>query len=122
MATPRLSDISRSFGPLREVVLSLARSREGEIPAGVDRRRVVRQVRSAGNAAVPTLVRALGSDSEHEASWAYHLLSRLGGPRVVSSLQALLAGDAPSDEVKARALGLLSDLQAPMPRTVTLRD
>jgi tetratricopeptide (TPR) repeat protein len=63
----------------------------------------------------------LASADEPEANWAYHLLARVGGPRVLGALERLCAGNA-SDTVKARALGLLSDLRAPMPMHVQLRD
>ncbi|MCA1663767.1 MAG: hypothetical protein LC659_05790, partial [Myxococcales bacterium] len=48
-------------------------------------------------------------------------MARVGGARVVRALERLCASDA-SDAIKARALGLLSDLQAPMPMHVQLRD
>jgi tetratricopeptide (TPR) repeat protein len=100
----------------------LAQARGGEIPSGVDRQRLIRRVRSAGSAAVPALMRAFESDNENEAGWAYQLLSRLGGDRVVRALQQLCRAREVPDELKRRALGLLSDLHAPLPADVTLRD
>ncbi|MGZ3404872.1 MAG: tetratricopeptide repeat protein [Polyangia bacterium] len=91
------------------------------MPVGADRAKLVRRARAAGPAVVPKLVAALASSDETEAGWAYHLLARVGGPRVVHALERLCSGDA-SDVIKARALGLLSDLQAPMPPHVQLRD
>jgi hypothetical protein len=82
MSAPRSSEISRTLGPLRDVVQSLTQARDGVVPSGIDRQRLVRRVRSAGSAAVPALMRALASDHEAEAGWAYHLLTRLGGARV----------------------------------------
>ena len=121
MNAPRTMDISRCLAPLREVVSSLVQARTGTVPAGADRARLVRRARAAGPAVVPKLIASLASTDEPEAGWAYHLLARVGGPRVISALERLCAGNA-SDAIKARALGLLSDLQAPMPAHVQLRD
>jgi tetratricopeptide (TPR) repeat protein len=121
MNAPRTSEISRCLAPLREVVASLQQARSGAVPAGADRARLVRRARAAGPAVVPKLIAALTSSDEAEANWAYHLLARVGGERVVRALEQLCSGDA-SDAVKARALGLLSDLQAPLPAQVQLRD
>jgi tetratricopeptide (TPR) repeat protein len=121
MNAPRTTDISRCLAPLREVVGSLVQARSGAVPVGADRAKLVRRARAAGPAVVPKLIAALTSTEEPVAGWAYHLLARVGGPRVVLALERLCAGDA-SDAIKARALGLLSDLQAPMPPHVQLRD
>jgi tetratricopeptide (TPR) repeat protein len=122
MTRPSEPDISRALEPLRDIVDSLARAAAGAVPLGSGRQRAVRRVRSAGNAAIPVLIRGLRSLSESEATWAYYLLGRLGGPRVVARLGLLLDEDGASDEVKARALGLLSELRAPVPQRVTLKD
>jgi tetratricopeptide (TPR) repeat protein len=121
MNAPRTSEISRCLAPLREIVESLALARDGSIPDGPERTRLVRRARLAGPAAVPRLLAALGSSAESEAGWAYHLLLRIGGTRVIRALAELCAGDA-GDAVKARALGLLAELEAPMPSSVQLRD
>jgi tetratricopeptide (TPR) repeat protein len=121
MTEPRTGEISRSLAPLRDIVQSLDAARHGDIPEGGERTKLIRRVRSAGAAAIPRLISSLGSPSESEARWAYDLLARLGGGRVVHELARLCAGDA-TDDVKARALGLLSDLEAPLPAEVRLRD
>ena len=122
MNAPRTTmDISRCLAPLREVVSSLAQARSGAVPVGADRAKLVRRARAAGPAVIPKLIAALTSSDEPEAGWAYHLLARVGGSRVISALERLCAADH-SDAIKARALGLLSDLQAPMPTHVQLRD
>lgn len=121
MSAPRTAEISRCLAPLREVVESLSEARRGAVPDGAERARLVRRARLAGPAAVPRLMLALGSSAESEAGWAYHLLARIGGTRVIRALEQLCASDA-TDALKARALGLLSDLQAPMPARVQLRD
>jgi tetratricopeptide (TPR) repeat protein len=121
MNAPRTSEISRSLAPLREVLQSLLEARAGTVPAGADRARLVRRARAAGPAVVPKLVEALSAAADAESGWAYHLLARLGGSRVIRALERLCASPA-SDAVKARALGLLSDLQAPMPQHIQLRD
>jgi Flp pilus assembly protein TadD len=79
-------------------------------------------VRTAGNAAVPVLLRAFASTREPESGLAYYLLERLGGERVIQRIGALLGDPQIADEVKARALGLLSDLEAPVPEAVSLHD
>jgi tetratricopeptide (TPR) repeat protein len=122
MAAPRRAEISNALSPLREVQRSLKQAADGRIPAGPERRKLVRRVRSAGNAAVPSLVRALASSSEAESGWAYYLLARLGGDRVIRRVADLLEDPRVADDVKARALGLLSDLEAPVPSEVSLQD
>lgn len=116
------TDISKSLAPLREVVASLSAAANGVLPAGTKRRRMVRRAREAGVAALPALLRALTSESAKESAWAGFLLRRIGGPRVVARLSALLSDPGIDDEVKARVLGLLSDLKAPAPQDVVLRD
>ena len=121
-AAPEIADISNALQPLRSVVDSLRRAAGGQMPQGPERRKLVRCVRTAGNAAMPSLLRAFCSPTETESSWAYYLLARLGGERVVGRIGALLEDPAIADEIKARALGLLSDLEAPVPVEVRLRD
>ena len=121
------TDISRSLAPLREVVGSLSRAMSGQIPAGQERRRLVRRAQAAGAAAIPALIRAMGSSSDQEASWATYLLRRVGSPRVqrervIDRLHKMLGADEVGDDVKGRALGLLADLKAPPPLDVILRD
>jgi tetratricopeptide (TPR) repeat protein len=86
----------------------------GSIPAGAVRTKYVRRVRAAGNAALPSLLRALaGNDSE--ASWASYLLGRLGGARVTDRLAAMIEDRHVSSAARARALALLSDLDVDIP-------
>lgn len=115
-------DISNALGPLREIIGSLNEAAEGRIPAGAARRKLLRRLRVAGNAAVPALVRSFASPNESMSSWAYFLLARLGGERVVRRVGRLLEDPAVSDDVKVRALGLLSDLKVPVPSQVPLKD
>lgn len=105
-------DISKSLAPLREVVASLARARQGGAPSPSDRRRLVRRVRAAGVAAVPALVRALAGEKE-EARWAGYLLERLGGARVVERVARLLEDPRAGDPARKRAMKLLANLHAP---------
>jgi tetratricopeptide (TPR) repeat protein len=121
-AAPQVNDISNALGPLRSVVDSLREAANGEIPAGPTRRKLVRCVKTAGNAAVPTLVKALASPVDSESSWAYYLLARLGGDRVIRRIGLLLEDPQIADSVKARAMGLLSDLEAPVPAQIALND
>lgn len=121
MDAPRSGELFKNLGSLRDVVQSLDAARRGSPPTGSERQRLARKVRAAGAAAVPRLISALASASEEEASWAYDLLAFLGGERVTKALDLVCGSDAP-DNVKARALGLLSELAAPMPSTVKLRD
>jgi Flp pilus assembly protein TadD len=83
---------------------------------------VVRLTKQAGAAALPALLRGLASPVETESSWAYYLLGRIGGTRVIERLSALLRDRNATDDTKARALGLLSDLGAPIPADVALED
>ncbi len=122
MAAPRNAEICNSLEPLRDILGSLRQASAGEIPSGSERKRLLRRLRVAGNSAVPSLVRALASPVEPEAGWAYFLLARLGGERVVQRVHRLLEDPAIADEAKARALGLLSDLDAPVPAEVSLKD
>ena len=119
---PELHDISKALGPLRRVVASLKEASEGRLPSGAARASTVRAVRAAGHAALPTLLRALCSGNGHESSWAYFLLGRLGGERVIRKLGELLEDREVADAAKARAMGLLSDLDAPIPHAATLKD
>jgi len=121
-AAPQMSDISNALGPLRVIVDSLKQAQDGQLPVGPERRKLVKCVKSAGNAALPTLLRALASTIEGESSWAYYLLARLGGEKVVQKVSSLLEDPEIEDAVKARALGLLSDLEAPVPQQVVLQD
>jgi tetratricopeptide (TPR) repeat protein len=82
----------------------------GDIPAGAVRSKYVRRVRAAGNAALPTLLRALDSTSDSEAAWAAYLLSRLGAEQVVERVSALVEDVRSSPTARARALTLLSEL------------
>jgi tetratricopeptide (TPR) repeat protein len=104
------------------VVDSLRASARGDIPTPTARRQLMRSLRAAGNAAVPALLRSFASEIETESSWAYYLLGRLGGVRVVRAMDELLADPDLGDDVKARALGLLSDIGAPVPDGVALRN
>ena len=123
MATPQeVEDICDALEPLRAVVSSLRRAGLGDVPASGERRKFSRAVRAAGNSALPALMRSFVATSESESSWGYYLLSRLGGTRVVDRIGTLLKDPQISDEVKARALGLLSDLDAPVPADVALKD
>jgi Flp pilus assembly protein TadD len=122
MPTSAATDISKALQPLRTITSSLRDAREGQVPTGNERRKAVRALRSAGNATLPALMRSLASPVESESSWAYYLIAHLGGERVIERLTALLADTEAADETKARALGLLSDLQAPIPSRVALHD
>jgi len=114
--------IVSNLDSLREVVSSLRLAAGGDIPVGPQRQRVVRLTKQAGSAALPALMRGLASPIETESSWAYYLLGRVGGERVIERLSVLLRDRDASDETKARALGLLSDLGAPIPADVALDD
>lgn len=110
MSTAPSAGISKSLGPLRDIHGSLKLAAAGSTPAGSVRAKYVRRVRAAGNAALPTLLRALSSDNDAEASWASYLLGRLGGARVTDRLAALVEDRRVRPPVRARALSLLADL------------
>lgn len=115
-----LGTISKALSPLRDLVTALHRAQGGELPDSNERRKLVRRVRSAGSAALPSLLRSFCARSEGEAALAYYLLRRLGGTRVVDAMNELLADMAVPDAPKGRALGLLSDLGYAAPTDVTL--
>lgn len=137
--------ISDALVPLREVVASLAGARAGHFPDGRDRQRLLRRARQAGQAVLPCLLRALGSDSSAEAAWAHCLLRAVAAvnepahehendkpavksaakplrERVLERLNQSLGSPRIADAVKARAMALLADLGAPLCDQVTLRD
>lgn len=115
-----LGTISKALSPLRDLVTALHRAQGGELPDSNERRKLVRRVRSAGSAALPSLLRSFCARSEGEAALAYYLLRRLGGTRVVDAMNELLADTTVPDAPKGRALGLLSDLGYAAPNDVTL--
>jgi len=126
----RDAKISGSLAPLREVVGSLSRAREGFCATGLARQRLLRQARRAGLSALPALLRALGAESSHEAAWAHCLLRAIAAPgkrqqlreRVLQRLNQLLKSPRHADSVKARAMALLADLGAPLGDEVVLQD
>lgn len=116
-----LGIISKALSPLRDLVAALQKAQTGVLPDSNERRRLVRRVRSAGAAALPSLLRGLAAEGEAEAALAYYLLRRLGGPRVEEALALLLVDPEIPDGPKGRALGLLSDLGATIPEDVNLQ-
>ena len=118
------TDISKSLAPLREVVAALAQAAAGRGPNRTQRRRLTQRAREAGAAVLPTLLRSLVSGTSVETTLAAFLLLRVAGPRVpvVERLTALLRDPTVHDDIKGRVLGMLSDLKAPAPQKVVLRD
>jgi tetratricopeptide (TPR) repeat protein len=117
VSTAQSAEIYNSLAHLREVHGSLRLAASGTIPAGSVRAKYVRRVRSAGYAALPSLIRALRSESETEATWAAYLLVRLGGSRVADRLSALVESEDLTPATRARALSLLTDLDVDLPDT-----
>lgn len=125
LAPASLPSLSNTLEPLRDIVTSLRAAREGKMPAGRVRTRLLKRVEEAGAAALPALLRALHGDSAGEAAWAHLLLVRLGqgfGAGVRQRLDALVMDPRPSDTAKVRALAVLSDLGAPLSERVVLRN
>jgi tetratricopeptide (TPR) repeat protein len=126
----REATISASLAPLRDVVASLARAHAGWFPIGPDRQRLLRRARLAGLAALPSLLRALGGESDYAATWAHCLLRSVAAKstkglvrkRALTQLNRLLIDPRKPDQLKARILALLSDLGAPLNDQVVLRD
>ena len=126
--------VSESLAPLREVVASLGRARTGWFPSATEQQRLTRRARKAGIAGLPSLLRSLGAESDHEAIWAHCLLRGIAAAkpktrakatlreRVLERLSQLLRSARHPDQVKARVLTLLSDLGAPLGDEVVLRD
>ncbi len=126
--------ISDAMAPLRDTAASLFRARTGRFPSGGERQRLFRRARRAGLSVLPSLLRALGSDSDTEAAWAHCLLRAVADnddkeadaaavrERILERLNQILASPRPADAVKARVLSLLSDLGAPLGEKVVLHD
>lgn len=111
--------------PLREIVKSLHEAERGVPPRGRARQRLRGQVRATGAAAFPALLRALRSDHAGLVDWACDLLSCVTDamlPELCTRLDAILIDPQVHDASKARILGLLADLQAPVPEQVLLAD
>lgn len=111
--------------PLREIVASLREAEQGVPPRGRARQRLRGQVRAVGAAAFPALLRALRSDHAGLVDWACDLLSSVTDyqlPELCSRLDDILIDPQIHDASKARILGLLADLQAPVPTQVLLQD
>lgn len=78
-----------------------------------------------GAAALPALIRALRSDHAGVVDWACELLGSVADaqlPDLCQRLDAILIDPQVQDATKARILGLLADLQAPVPTQVLLQD
>lgn len=123
--------------PLREVVQALKLAAAGRFDSR-SRSQLLSRARKAGAAVLPALIRSLvsyhgldggaelpaGRDSQSDL--AYYLLRELDladlRPRLIERLNELLVDRKLSDELKARVLGLLSDLRAPVPEDVILED
>ena len=114
--------ISYSFDNLRQLSDTFVAATQERFPRGAAERRAIRMVVDLGDTAVPLLTRKLRSENVGESSWAYTLLSHLGGARVVDAARTLALDANAGDEKKALALALLSELGAEIPETVTLRD
>src|SRR5262245_8557944 len=115
-------EISHSFGRLRRLRDSFDQLRNGRPRRAADERTALDILGELGVTAVPLLGRVLRDGDDGRASWAYFLLGRLGGSRVVELARALVADDAIPDGRKALGLALLSDLGADLPERVTLAD
>lgn len=111
--------------PLRDIVRSLREAEQGVPPQGRAQRRLRAHVRSMGAAALPALLRALRSEHASVVDWACDLLTSVADaqlPELCQRLDALLIDRRVKDATKARILGLLADLQAPVPAQVLLQD
>jgi HEAT repeat protein len=111
--------------PLRDIVQSLREAEQGVPPQGRAQRRLRAQVRSMGAAALPALLRALRSENAGVVDWACDLLGSVADaqlPDLCERLDAILIDPRVQDATKARILGLLADLQAPVPTQVLLQD
>lgn len=111
--------------PLRDIVQSLREAEQGVPPQGRAQRRLRAQVRSMGAAALPALVRALRSEHAGVVDWSCELLSSVSEdqlPSLCERLDAILIDPRIQDGTKARILGLLADVHAPVPTQVLLQD
>lgn len=128
-ATPLVTPLE----PLRTIAQALRLAGAGGFESR-HRLPLLKQARLAGAAVLPTLFRSLiavaaaaaepGRDSQSDL--AYYLLRELNQddlrPRIIERLNELLVDRKLGDDLKARVLGLLSDLRAPVPEDVILDD
>lgn len=111
--------------PLRDIVQSLREAEQGVPPQGKAQKRLRSQVRAMGTAALPALLRALRSENACVVDWACDLLGSIADaqlPDLCERLDTILVDPQVQDATKARILGLLADLQAPVPTQVLLQD
>ena len=111
--------------PLRDIVQSLREAEQGVPPQGKAQKRLRSLVRTMGAAALPALLRALRSENAGVVDWACDLLGSIADaqlPDLCERLDAILIDPRVQDATKARILGLLADLQAPVPTQVLLQD
>ena len=69
-------DQAVALTPLLEVAASLRRARDGELPTGEHKQRLLHLVPRLGSVLLPQLLRSLASNSDSEAQWAMQLLAR----------------------------------------------
>src|SRR5437016_2358729 len=93
-----------SLRPLQVIAATFREVGAGRAPDATLRRRAVRNVRAGGAICLPMLLRSLCSEDDRLAHWAYFLLTRLGGGRVVHELHGLLRDEQVPDRPKAMAL------------------
>lgn len=120
------------LGPLQEIVASLRDARCPANQAGpdeADHQPLLQKIREAGITALPALLRSLASSVEGEADWACFLFRELFAAsskstkdKILRRLNLLLVDARLADGCKARVLGLLADLRAPIPEHVVLED
>lgn len=116
------SDISHSFMLLRKLSDAFWGARTAGPGRAFLEKRALKLALDLGNTALPLLARKLRQDVDAEASLAYFLLARLGGPRVIEVARGLALDASARDQEKALALALLTELGAKIPDMVTLRD
>ncbi|MBI4510868.1 MAG: hypothetical protein HY698_14645 [Deltaproteobacteria bacterium] len=118
--------ISYSFGKLRQLSETFAEVSDKSSTRGTRHelveRRALRLAIELGDTAYPLLARKIREGDDAESSWAYFLLSRLGGERSAKVARELAQDHGAPDERKALALALLTELGAELPDTVILRD
>lgn len=115
-------DQAVALTPLLEVAASLRRARDGELPTGEHKQRLLHLVPRLGSVLLPQLLRSLASNSDSEAQWAMQLLARADVTDVTTRLRKLLCQSTQSDTVKARALSVISDLGVSPPVDVAIQD
>lgn len=114
--------VSDSLTKLHDLGASFESLVDGRPLRQATEKKAIKLATVLGPTAVPLLERKLFGASDAAASWAYTLLARIGGPRVVAVARRLARAAQVSDDRKALALALMAELGEEPPDDVVLAD